>query len=95
MIEIIIEQPEIIIEISQAPPMSQFVVNCVRSLGNIPVYEGDNTIEFSSDLPSANYSLSIIDFMGLGVQEVSKNEHGFTVNSLGNGLFNYIAIINI
>jgi len=51
-------------------------------------------IAFSSQFVT-NYSLVIIDFNGLGVEVVSKDEDGFTINSLTSGTFGYFAGIEV
>lgn len=56
------------------------------------------TITFSSNLPSADYSLSLTDHVGnLGITLVpgSKSASGFQINSFDIGTFDYIAILNI
>ena len=70
-------------------------LNVIRSANDVAVTSGEHTITFSSPLPTSDYSLNIIDKNGIGISYVSQDENGFTYDSLGNGVINYIAIVNI
>jgi len=49
-------------------------------------------IAFSSEFVTV-YALSIIDYSGLGIEVVSQDEFGFTINPGSAGDFGYIALI--
>jgi len=75
--------------------LASIVNSIIRSSGNVSATEGVQDISFSSPLSSTNYSLSIFDINGLGIQITEQTIDGFTINALTAGIFNYIAILNI
>ena len=58
------------------------------------VTTGSNVIAFSSALASGSYSLQVWDVNGVGIELTAQDANGFTVDALGNGVINYIAILN-
>lgn len=67
----------------------------IRAAGGVAVVSGEQTITFSSPLPSASYSLNIWDYTGSVVVElVSQDANGFTIDCVNAGAINYQAILN-
>jgi hypothetical protein len=75
--------------------VNDFFKYALRAAGDVALVEGNNTINFSSDFGTTNYSLNIYDLNGLGLSVTAKNTDGFEVNALTAGNINYIAIKNI
>ena len=75
--------------------IDDFFKYIMRASGNVAVTTGSNNITFSSTFGTTNYSVIVYDITGIGVEITSKSATGFTLESLGNGNINYIAIKNI
>lgn len=75
--------------------VNDFFKYALRAAGDVAVLAGANEVLFSSDFGTTNYSLSIYDLNGLGIEVTSKNTDGFEINALVAGNINYIAIKNI
>lgn len=67
----------------------------IRSEGNVTVNPGSQDITFSSDFGTTDYSLQIFDINGIGIGVTAQASDKFTIESLGTGVLNYIAIINV
>jgi hypothetical protein len=67
----------------------------IRSAGNVAVVAGSQDIIFSSDFGTTDYSLTVFDINGIGVGVTAQASDKFTIDSLGSGVINYIAIKNI
>ena len=67
----------------------------LRSKNDVAITAGTNTISFSSDFGTTDYTLIIYDVTGIGIQFVSQTTSGFTVKSLESGKINYTATKNI
>lgn len=67
----------------------------IRSEGGVAVTSGSQDITFSSDFGTTNYSLEVYDINGIGVQVTAQATDKFTIDCLGSGTINYIAIKNI
>ena len=77
--------------------IDDFFKYALRAEGEVAVTTGDNAITFSSDFGTTNYSVMLYDYQGIGIElkAGTKASTGFTVTSLSNGYFNYVAIKNI
>jgi len=67
----------------------------IRSDGNVAVIPGSQDITFSSDFGTTDYSLQVFDINGIGIGVTAQASDKFTIDSLGTGVLNYIAILNI
>jgi hypothetical protein len=64
----------------------------IRRAGkDIVVSAGEHTITYDSTF-TIDCALNIIDKNGIGIGEVSRTADGFTYNSLGAGVIDYLAI---
>lgn len=63
--------------------------------GSYTVTIGNNSVVFSSDFETSNYSLFFFDSEGAGISIVSQNNLGFIIDCLANGTIYYLAIRNI
>jgi hypothetical protein len=75
--------------------VNDFFKYLARAAGDVPVVTGSNTINFSSDFGTTNYSITIFDENGIGIQLSSKGTDHFIIDALSGGFINYIAIRNI
>lgn len=62
--------------------------------GTKTVSSGDNLVTFTSAFASANYSIIFNDPDAAGVKTKSKTASGFTIESLGEGDIEWIAILH-
>lgn len=67
----------------------------IRSEGSVAVVAGSQDVTFSSDFGTEDYSLHIYDINGIGVQITAQASDKFTIDCLGSGTINYIAIKDI
>jgi len=75
--------------------LTQIANYLVRSAGNVAVTAGSQDITFSSTFGTTNYSLQVYDINGVGIGVTAQAADKFTIDSLGTGVINYIAIKNI